>query len=230
MTDNFINQLTLDCLISARQLEKLNRKTKENAVINNDRQIFKERVIELFNNLYEHECDTIVEPDIKRSFNYFVDKCIQHFKTGDLNNDMLALCEDIQDDIDYDKEERAIARGDYQYHSGEEEEDGEGEDGEEEDDEEKEPDEFGKDETEDNESEDNESEDNETEDNETEDNETTVKDELKNKPVHSPIVVKRKSHRKTNSVGVDDIQKLPIDWFQNVRDNYKKNQILPRNK
>ena len=41
---------------------------------------------------------------------------------------------------------------------------------------------------------------------------------------------KNKYNKKTNSVGVDDIQKLPLDWFQNVRENYKKNQIIPRKK
>jgi len=32
------------------------------------------------------------------------------------------------------------------------------------------------------------------------------------------------------SKGVDDIQKLPLDWFQNIRQNYKKNQIIPMKK
>jgi hypothetical protein len=44
------------------------------------------------------------------------------------------------------------------------------------------------------------------------------------------VFVKSKYKNKTTSVGVDDIQKLPVDWFQNVRQNYKKNQIIPRKK
>ena len=32
------------------------------------------------------------------------------------------------------------------------------------------------------------------------------------------------------SHGVDDIQKLPLDWFNTTRQNYKINQIIPRKK
>jgi hypothetical protein len=37
-----------------------------------------------------------------------------------------------------------------------------------------------------------------------------------------------KKHNK--SKGVDDIQKLPLNWFNSTRQNYKINQILPRKK
>ena len=42
----------------------------------------------------------------------------------------------------------------------------------------------------------------------------------------------KKSRQKglANSNGVDDIHKLPVDWFHNVRQNYKLTQILPRKK
>ena len=31
-------------------------------------------------------------------------------------------------------------------------------------------------------------------------------------------------------VEVDDIQKLPLNWFENLRQNYKQNNIIPRKK
>ena len=36
--------------------------------------------------------------------------------------------------------------------------------------------------------------------------------------------------KKTVSNGVEDIHKLPLDWFNSTRQNYKINQIIPRKK
>ena len=47
---------------------------------------------------------------------------------------------------------------------------------------------------------------------------------------HSEVIVQNKYKKSTNSIGVEDIQKLPLDWFQNVRQDYKKNKIIPRKK
>ena len=46
------------------------------------------------------------------------------------------------------------------------------------------------------------------------------------------VKVNKKSRQKglSTSNGVDDIHKLPVDWFHNVRQNYKLTQILPRKK
>ena len=38
------------------------------------------------------------------------------------------------------------------------------------------------------------------------------------------------SKKKTVSNGVEDIHKLPVDWFNSARQNYKINQIIPRKK
>ena len=43
------------------------------------------------------------------------------------------------------------------------------------------------------------------------------------------IYVKPKYYKKPAiSEGVENIQQLPLNWFQNVRQNYKKNKIIPR--
>jgi hypothetical protein len=34
----------------------------------------------------------------------------------------------------------------------------------------------------------------------------------------------------TNSEGVENIQQLPLNWFENIRQDYKKNKIIPRKK
>jgi hypothetical protein len=42
--------------------------------------------------------------------------------------------------------------------------------------------------------------------------------------------VYKKTNKNTKSKGVDDIQQLPLDWFNKVRQSYKQNQIIPRQK
>ena len=42
------------------------------------------------------------------------------------------------------------------------------------------------------------------------------------------IIVKNKYTNQSH--GVDDIQKLPLNWFENLRQNYKQNNIIPRKK
>ena len=38
------------------------------------------------------------------------------------------------------------------------------------------------------------------------------------------------SKKNKASNGVEDIHKLPVDWFNSTRQNYKINQIIPRKK
>jgi hypothetical protein len=62
-------------------------------------------------------------------------------------------------------------------------------------------------------------------------NEEEEEDQDVNLDNHS-VKVNKKSKQKglETSNGVDDIHKLPVDWFHNVRQNYKITQILPRKK
>ena len=189
MSDDLVNQLTLNCLISKHQLLKLNKRLKETTeqTRKTDKEIYRERILHLFNDLLVNETPEDVLQDVKTGFEFFVDKCIYYFKALDNNDtsekESLDDCSMIQDDIDYEKEEKAIERGNYR-------------------------------------------------------EEDELEDELEDEGIkevtsqyhHPPVVVKHKYTKPTTSVGVDDIQKLPLDWFQSVRENYKKNQILPRRK
>ena len=238
MSEDFINQLTLNFLISKHQLQKLNKKVKENADTSRktDKELYGQRITKLFNDLLVNEPPDTLLQDVQIGFDLFMDKCIYYLKAVD-NNDLFekARTDDypsdniIHDDIDYEKEGNSIERGNYK------EEDLKWgvrgfpvkEDGSEEED-------------------DSEEEDSE-EDTEQPSNGGVLNPVVKGsiKPVKedggvlNPVeyggirglpVVKHKLYKKNTSVGVDDIQKLPLDWFQNVKENYKKNQIIPRKK
>ena len=195
MSDDLINQLTLNCLISKHQLEKLNKKIKEST--ENSRktntEIYGQRITQLFNDLLVNEPPTRLLQEVKIGFDFFIDKCIYYFKAVD-NNELLekervdddddSTSNIIQDDIDYEREEREIEKGNYEEHTGS----------------------------------------NDDNDNDNDDNNDN---ELVQNNIKPPVIVRNKYYKKRNSIEVENI---PLDWFQNVRENYKKNQIIPRKK
>ena len=233
MSEDFVNQLTLNFLISKHQLQKLNKKVKENADTSRktDKELYGQRITKLFNDLLVNEPPDTLLQDVQIGFDLFMDKCIYYLKAVD-NNDLFekARTDDypsdniIHDDIDYEKEGNSIERGNYKEEDlkwgvrgfpvkedgSEEEDDSEEDDSEEEEDGGVNPVVKG-----------------------------SIKPVKEDGGVLNPVeyggirglpVVKHKLYKKNTSVGVDDIQKLPLDWFQNVKENYKKNQIIPRKK
>jgi len=186
MSNDLVNQLTLNFLISKTQLQKLNKKVKETSDQERLREIqqYNERIKNLFCDLLVCQAPDDLLFEVKNTFDNFIDKSIYYFKAHDNNNELEMERSDIKEDIDYDRE----------LEKGLEEEELEGQ-------EEEEEEEEGQEEEE---------------------------EELSN-PIHNPVIVKSK-YNTTNSVGVNDIQKLPFNWFENVHQNYKKNQIIPRKK
>ena len=197
MSNDLVNQLTLNFLISKNQLQKLNKKTKETSDQKRLREIqeYNDRIKTLFNNLLVCQAPDDLLFEVKNAFDIFIDKTIYYFKAHDNNNEleMERTGNDIQDDIDYDRESE---KGNYleEGQELEEEEEEEGQELEE----------------------------------EVELEEEELEEEM-SKSIHNPVIVKSK-YNTTTSVGVNDIQKLPFNWFENVHQNYKKNQIIPRKK
>jgi hypothetical protein len=227
MSDDFVNQLTLNCLISKTQLQKLNRHLKENTetLKKTNKEVYGDRVKQLFEALLVDKPIDNVLQEVNIAFDYFFDKCVYYFKAIDnnecLEKDRLNNNEDIiKDDIDYEREEREIANGNYREREREDddsEEDNEREDNDSE--------------------EDNEREDDEREDNDSEEDDEREEDQIVKKTIddrfklQSTLIVRKKTNKKNcNSTGVEDIQKLPLDWFQSVKQNNKQNKIIPRQK
>jgi hypothetical protein len=202
MSEELVNQLTLNFLISRNQLNKLNKKIKENTDNNrkSDKEIYKDRIQKLFNDLLVDTSSENLIQEVKTGFEFFVDKCIYYFKALD-NNEFLekersnSLCDNdyIKDDIDFEKEEREI---DYKENDEDEED--------------------------------------EDEEDEDEEDEEQIKEEEQINHIPNPlrdVNVKEKYYKKNvKSEGVENIQQLPLEWFQNVRQDYKKNKIIPRKK
>ena len=185
-TDNdnaYVNQLTLNFLISKTQLHKLNKLKQKELV--SEPTYDKERIYKLFNQLLNNNKPDDLLEDVKVCFDAFVEKSIYYLEIHDKNENIQNertgelvekdLDDAIKDDINYDDED----------------------------------------------------EDDDKEDEEEED----VLEEYFEEP--EPVFVKKvnaKYSKKTVSNGVEDIHKLPLDWFNTTRQNYKINQIIPRKK
>ena len=198
MSDDYVNQLTLNFLISKTQLAKLNKKISQDSksVLHEDKERFRKDIVQLFNKLLENEAPSDLLQDVRDSFDHFIDKSIYYLKVREDNNKNneyynkndnfkeveTSFKEDVDDDDDDEEEE---VEDDEEVETMIEDDDVFKEDVEE-------------------------------DDNEEEDN----------------VVKVHKKVTKTTMVsnGVDDIQKLPLDWFNNIRQNYKKTQILSRKK
>ena len=241
MSDDLVNQITLNFLISKQQMQKLNKKIKqkEEDKMKTDMEIYREQIVELFTKFINDEFPDDLLEDVKHSYTYFIEKSIYYLKMhsvltieanvetnesltvdtnleGDISNTVASLDEESLEEDEY------ISDNDEEGLEDELEDDLEGLD-----------DELADELEED------------LEDESTNDvvevavaavasleeettNEVVVVEEVVEEVVYPRVY--KKLHKSTNSKGVDDIQKLPLDWFNTVRQNYKQNQIIPRQK
>ena len=191
MSDNdnaYVNELTLNFLISKSQLHKLNKLKQKDLV--SEPTYDKDRIHKLFNQLLNNNKPDDLLEDVKTCFDAFVEKSIYYLEIHDKNENIQnertgqlveqdVLTEAVEDDI--------------------EDEDDEDDD----------------------------------EDNEDEDDDKDVLEEYFEEPIKEPIKKLNTKYSKKNSNisnGVEDIHKLPLDWFNTTRQNYKINQIIPRKK
>jgi hypothetical protein len=173
----YVNQLTLNFLISKNQLQKLNKLKQKEEIL--EPEYDKKRIYKLFNQLLNNDKPVDLLEDVKTCFDAFIEKSVYYLEIHDKNetiqNELTTSIsdeEDIKEDIDFEEEEDIKDDIDF-----EEEED--------------------------------------------EDIKEDIKDVI-------PYI--KYSKKKTASNGVEDIHKLPVDWFNSTRQNYKINQIIPRKK
>jgi hypothetical protein len=105
MSDDLVNQLTLNFLISKQQLQKLNKKTKETAEQQKIKEIqeYKDRIKLLFNDLLVYQPPEDLLFEVKVAFENFIEKSIYYLKAHD-NSEALEIerSEEIHDDIDFE--------------------------------------------------------------------------------------------------------------------------------
>jgi len=183
LNNDYINQLTLNFLISKTQLHKLN-KLKQKDIVDPVPKHDKDKINKLFNKLLNDEIPDDLLEDVKVCFDAFVEKSIYYLEIHDKNEIFQNERNDeLNDDINDDDELNDDLIND-----------------------------------------DDELNDDINDDDELNDDLNELVEEYR------PHITQKSKYAKQNkaSNGVDDIQKLPLDWFNKTRQTYKMNQIISR--
>jgi hypothetical protein len=119
MSEAFLNKVTLDCLLNKNMYNKYLLSEEKKITNKKDKKFYKKRIFNLVKEiLITKEEPPDLFPDVKYTFDNFVDSCIQYFKSKD-NNDIIQseyknieenniiseLLESNVDDCDYISEE-----------------------------------------------------------------------------------------------------------------------------
>jgi hypothetical protein len=101
MSQEFINQITLDCLLNKEQLNKnINYKISK-LISKKDKKFYRKRIFDLTRSLLlNKDKPKELSPDIKYAFDNYVKACVIYFKTID-NNDIIQ--DEYKDLEDFDE-------------------------------------------------------------------------------------------------------------------------------
>ena len=108
MSEELVNQITLNCLMNKNLYEKyLSDKTSKTLENEEERKLYRKRIYVLTKELLlNKEEPTDLLPDIKTAFDYYVKSCIHYFKIidhhKDLDDDQI-----VENTLQKEKEEEA---------------------------------------------------------------------------------------------------------------------------
>jgi len=96
MSEELINQITLDCLVNKEVYIKMQKQNTTNNANKKDKKFYRKRILNLTRELLLKKQDDYneINPDIKSSFDHFVKTCSHYFKVIDKND---ILQEDFKD-------------------------------------------------------------------------------------------------------------------------------------
>ena len=87
--NNFLNEVTLDCLMNKSQYDKYVANKNSKKINKKDRKFYKKRIFNLTRELLlDNDISFNLFPDIKIAFDNYINLCIHYFKNLD-NNDII---------------------------------------------------------------------------------------------------------------------------------------------
>jgi hypothetical protein len=89
MSETFLNQVTLDCLLNKQLFNKHIKSQKVKSINKQEKKFYRKRIYTLFKELLvtKNEPSDLL-PDVKYAYDNFIHSCIQYFKIID-NNDII---------------------------------------------------------------------------------------------------------------------------------------------
>lgn len=98
MSDNFVNQITLDCLMNKEQYNKYLANNCSKKINRKDKRFYRKRIYYLTKELLLGTEEPVnLFPDVKYAFDNYVKSCIQYFKTIDSSDIIQMDYQNIED-------------------------------------------------------------------------------------------------------------------------------------
>ena len=88
MSDAFINQITLDCLLNKEMFSNHVRRQRSKQLNREDLKFYRKRIFNLFKEIISEQPPKDLLPDVKYAYDNFLNSSIHYFKTID-NNDLI---------------------------------------------------------------------------------------------------------------------------------------------
>ena len=90
MSDNLVNQITLDCLMNKEQYNKCVQNKISKILCRQEKRFYKKRIVDLTKDLLSKPSvhEKMILPDVKYAFDIYTKTCVEYFKALD-NNDIL---------------------------------------------------------------------------------------------------------------------------------------------
>jgi len=86
MSEAFVNQVTLDCLLNKQMFNKHVRSQKSKQLNKEDIKFYRKRIFNLFKEIISGNPPKDLLPDVKYAYDTFLNSTIHYFKTIDKND------------------------------------------------------------------------------------------------------------------------------------------------
>ena len=88
MSNSYINQITLDCLLNKEMMGTHLMKQREKQINKEELNFYRKRIFNLFKEIISNNSPQDLSPDVKYAYDTFIKSSIHYFKVSD-NNDLL---------------------------------------------------------------------------------------------------------------------------------------------
>ena len=88
MSEAFVNQVTLDCLLNKEMFNKHVKTQRSKQLNKEDIKFYRKRIYNLFKEVISNNAPDDLPPDVKYAYDTFLNSAIHYFKTID-NNDII---------------------------------------------------------------------------------------------------------------------------------------------
>jgi len=98
MSQSFVDQVTLDCLLNKEIMGKHIMKQREKQINKEDLKFYRKRIFNLFKDIISNNLPNDLSPDVKYAYDTFIKSTINYFKVVDSNDLLQEEYKDILND------------------------------------------------------------------------------------------------------------------------------------